>query len=207
MEQLPTLQYLLDTNIPLLQTDTSKNTPLHHCIHQKATNEFSLLLTHILSKFDKSEQELFMNYKNKDGNTVLHEAILQEHQPMVKALWDRSIIDANIKNNDGLTCRQLEERMVKVRSRESQEKESVRLREEVRRNARSKSRYEEKVVVKARNKRKLEVSEEQEFYARKIKFRILFFVALFLALVGLYFVVDYYAASAALQKNQDDVFH
>lgn len=148
-----------------------------------------------------------MNYKNKDGNTVLHEAILQEHQPMVKALWDRSIIDANIKNNDGLTCRQLEERMVKVRSRESQEKESVRLREEVRRNARSKSRYEEKVVVKARNKRKLEVSEEQEFYARKIKFRILFFVALFLALVGLYFVVDYYAASAALQKNQDDVFH
>ncbi|EAY22908.1 hypothetical protein TVAG_076550 [Trichomonas vaginalis G3] len=89
------LSFLLSLKTVLLNAvDDEGNTALHIC----ARNNFSFLVSLLLQKGSNP------NVKNKNGQTPLHEASINGCIDCCRMLVNNSMIDINIKDNDGMTA-------------------------------------------------------------------------------------------------------
>ncbi|KAJ8710335.1 hypothetical protein PYW07_009701 [Mythimna separata] len=77
---LEAVSVLVAANVPVNWTNRAGQTPLHICVRKKLKDHLQMLATH---GFSDKDITAVIDVKDRDGHTVLHEAILEEWGPGV----------------------------------------------------------------------------------------------------------------------------
>ena len=84
------------------------NNCTHICAMQGSVDCFLILFTFFKQRMSDQITKKFLNFRNKQGNTPLHEAYFHEKYDMVHLLRSTELVDDTIPNAKGITGAKLE---------------------------------------------------------------------------------------------------
>lgn len=85
------------------------NNCTHICAMQGSVDCFLILFAFFKQRMSDQITKKFLNFRNKQGNTPLHEAYLHEKYDMVHLLRSTDLVDDTIANAKGITGAKLEQ--------------------------------------------------------------------------------------------------
>ena len=157
-----------------------------------------------MANFQSPKQSL-LNTQNREGNTVLHEAALNDDDFLVKKILSLRLVDEQIENKEGLTALQISNDLNAQKFKEDFEKKRIKEERALERRRKQRERREqdrtehkgeepeeedyapeERISKEKRSKKK--VAEEREAAQKKAVF--MFIVLLLVFFVGLYFLLE-----------------
>ena len=116
------INFLLEKNIDLGIKDSDGNSAFHLALKQNQPNTFKLLLDHIISNKNLSDEEKkrILNLQNNEGNTILHEiAYLKSDilMKIVKNIPKNISVDEDIKNKDNFNYKKVKKNIIKLKKK------------------------------------------------------------------------------------------
>jgi ankyrin repeat protein len=95
-------QLLIESGADLFSQDNEGRHVLYYAIVSQAYNVVKYIIEDVLSKFDSTIQQNFLQNKDHTGETCLHEAVKVHAVACIELLLKHEV-DVNIVNNDGIT--------------------------------------------------------------------------------------------------------
>ena len=101
-----------------------------------STASFLAIARHLIDRNSKKEEEeeraehleeikTLLNTQNREGNTVLHEAALNDDEFLVKKIISLRLVDEQIENKEGLTALQITNDLNAQKFKEDFEKKRI----------------------------------------------------------------------------------
>lgn len=190
-------EILNSTAIDLKLLDDTKNSALLLSVIVKNFNCFKSIFDFIKNNnlMTSEEKKFLFNQKNEEGNCLLHELVYAKSYILLELMLklpQEIGIDANEKNNNNLTYKNLQEnsaKMIKEREEEAKRKKEE-IKQEKLKLIEEKRKYEEEIENEKKRAKEQEVraKEMQErFYKHKGKIMLVFLV---LFMIGLYLLIS-----------------
>ena len=189
------INFLLEKNIDLSIKDSDGNSAFHLALKQNQPNTFKLLLDHIISNKNLSDEEKkrILNLQNNEGNTILHEiAYLKSDilMKIVKNIPKNISVDEDIKNKDNFTYKEVTENIIELEKKKLENekiiKEEKRKQKEI---LRQQKLEEEQKIYEAQKKNKEYLERQEEFGKKLIENRGLIISGILIFFMGILFLL------------------
>ena len=137
------INFLLEKNIDLSIKDSDGNSAFHLALKQNQPNTFKLLLDHIISNKNLSDEEKkrILNLQNNEGNTILHEIAYLKSDILMKIIKNipKNInVDEDIKNKDNFTYKEVTENIIELEKKKLENEKIIRRKKKTKRNFKTK---------------------------------------------------------------------
>ena len=189
------INFLLEKNIDLSIKDSDGNSAFHLALKQNQPNTFKLLLDHIISNKNLSDEEKkrILNLQNNEGNTILHEIAYLKSDILMKIIKNipKNInVDEDIKNKDNFTYKEVTENIIELEKKKLENekiiKEEKRKQKEI---LRQQKLEEEQKIYEAQKKNKEYLERQEEFGKKLIENRGLIISGILIFFMGILFLL------------------